>query len=288
MRTWRYVTASVLFSLFLATFMLAQPGSGKRGGGWGWGSAYGRMYDPNTVETVSGEVVKVEKFTPLRGMSGGIHVMLKTGPEEISVHLGPAWFFENQEQQIEVKDRLEVTGSRIAFEGKPAIIAREVKKGEDILVLRNEQGIPQWSGWRGGKNAGQPGWGRQHRGGRGQGQGKGQPAGHHYNLGTVESFSGKVLAVERVDSRKGNWKGLHLQVDTGKEKIAVHLGPEWYMGKHDIDIAAGDQLNITGSRVTEGENTYIIAGEIRKGEAVYTLRDEAGKPAWKGWRQGKF
>ena len=140
MRPWKFVAASVLFSLFLATFMLAQPGSGKRGGGWGSGSAYGRMYDPNTVETVSGEVVKVEKFTPLRGMSGGIHVMLKTGPEEISVHLGPAWFFENQEQQIEVKDHLEVTGSRITYEGKPAIIAREAERCQKVLQRLRELG----------------------------------------------------------------------------------------------------------------------------------------------------
>ena len=48
-------------------------GSGRHGsGGWGHGSQYGRMYDTNSVETISGEVVSVDTFTPMGGMSGGM------------------------------------------------------------------------------------------------------------------------------------------------------------------------------------------------------------------------
>jgi hypothetical protein len=43
---------------------------------------------------------------------------------------------------------VEVKGSRITFEGKPAIIAAEIKKGEETLKLRDENGFPVWSGWR--------------------------------------------------------------------------------------------------------------------------------------------
>lgn len=39
-------------------------------------------------------------------------------------------------------------GSRISFEGNPAIIAAEVKKGDEVLKLRDEKGVPFWSGWR--------------------------------------------------------------------------------------------------------------------------------------------
>jgi len=37
---------------------------------------------------------------------------------------------------------------RVAFDGKPAIIAAEVKKGDSTLVLRDSAGIPPWAGWR--------------------------------------------------------------------------------------------------------------------------------------------
>ncbi len=62
--------------------------------------------------------------------------------------MGPGWFIENQDIKIEPKDKVEVKGSRITFEGTPAIIAAEVKKGDDILILRDENGFPAWSGWR--------------------------------------------------------------------------------------------------------------------------------------------
>ncbi len=43
---------------------------------------------------------------------------------------------------------MKVRGSRITFKGKPAIITAEVKKGDQILRLRDENGFPVWSGWR--------------------------------------------------------------------------------------------------------------------------------------------
>ncbi|HWP92104.1 MAG TPA: DNA-binding protein [Thermodesulfobacteriota bacterium] len=134
---------------FIASEPFAQPGKGWRGsGGWGMGSQYNKMYNPKTVETISGEVVSVDKITPMKGMSYGIHLTLKTEKETISVHLGPGWFIERQDIKIEPKDKIEVTGSRITFEGKPAIIAAEVKKGDEILKLRDENGVPVWAGWR--------------------------------------------------------------------------------------------------------------------------------------------
>lgn len=120
----------------------------KGSGGWGPGTRYSRMYDPKTVETISGEVVSVDKITPIKGMYYGVHLMLKTEKETISVHLGPGWFIESQDVKIEPKDKIEVKGSRITYKGKPAIIAAEVKKGEEILQLRDDTGIPVWAGWK--------------------------------------------------------------------------------------------------------------------------------------------
>jgi len=81
-------------------------------------------------------------------MSYGIHLIVKAGQETVSVHLGPAWYIENQDIKIVPKDKIEVKGSRITFQGKPAIIAAMVKKGAETLELWNENGFPVWSGWR--------------------------------------------------------------------------------------------------------------------------------------------
>jgi len=118
------------------------------GGGGGPGTPYARLYNPQSVETITGEVVSVERITPLKGMSYGIHMMVKTDKGTISVHLGPAWYIENQEVKIAPGDRVEVKGSRITFQDKPALIAAKVKKGNQVLTLRDGNGVPVWSGWR--------------------------------------------------------------------------------------------------------------------------------------------
>jgi hypothetical protein len=117
--------------------------------GWGRGGAYQRLYDPETVKTISGEVTKVEYFTPEKGMGQGVHIQVKTEDETLPVHLGPRWFLDEQEILIEKGDQIKVKGSLITFKEKPALIAAEVEKGEDILRLRDNEGFPQWAGWRG-------------------------------------------------------------------------------------------------------------------------------------------
>jgi hypothetical protein len=85
---------------------------------------------------------------PRPGMSPGVHLLVDTGKERLSVHVGPEWYIERQDVPLEPGDAIEVKGSRITFEGKPALVAAEVRKGADVLRLRDEDGFPAWSGWR--------------------------------------------------------------------------------------------------------------------------------------------
>lgn len=146
----RTLVLTVVLSVLLSTSLIfAQPMRMWKGsGGWGMGSKYQGMYDTKTVETLSGEVIKVDKITPMKGMHYGVHVQLKTEKETLSVHLGPGWYIERLDTKIEKGDKIEVKGARATFAGKPAIIAAEVKKGDNILKLRDENGIPVWAGWR--------------------------------------------------------------------------------------------------------------------------------------------
>lgn len=137
---------TALLVVFTGSTVFSQSWQGS--GGWGMKGSYQRMYNPATVETIKGEVVAVEKVKPMNGMQYGIHLMVKTDKETIPVHLGPSWYIERQDTKIQKGDRIEVRGSRVTFDGKPAIIAEEVKKGDHVLVLRDSSGVPAWSGWR--------------------------------------------------------------------------------------------------------------------------------------------
>ena len=145
------VSGLMVLGLTAALMVVDTQAQGPRwrgGGGWGAGGPYGSLYDAKTIETLSGEVTQVEEITPQRGMGKGVHLTLRTEAETVSVHLGPLWYIERQDIQIAAGDKLRVTGSRIVHGGKPAIIAAEIHKGDDVLKLRDSEGIPMWAGWR--------------------------------------------------------------------------------------------------------------------------------------------
>jgi len=146
---WFIRLIAILALVLTTTVAWAQPGMGQgrgQGRGWGGGDPYSRMFDPKTVETLSGEVIRIDKFTPGRKMSYGVHFTLKTEKETIPVHLGPSWYLDKQTVTIAQGDKVEVTGSRITYQGQPTIIAGEVKKGGQILKLRDAAGVPAWAG----------------------------------------------------------------------------------------------------------------------------------------------
>jgi hypothetical protein len=270
-------------SFLYATDSFAQRGMGWRGG-WGRGNPYCGMYNQEAAEKISGEVVSVDKI--VRGKEGfyGIHLTVKTDKETVAVHLGPGWYIENQDTKIETKDKVEITGSKIFYEGKPAIIAYEVKKGDDILALRDANGFPAWSGSRrlsdnqppkrqGMKWKGSGGWGPKAN------------YGMMYNPETVETISGEISNVDKITPGKGMSYGIHVILKTDGTTLPIHLGPGWYIENQDITIEQNDKVEVTGSRITFEGKPAIIAAKIKKGDEVLILRDENGFPVWSGWRR---
>jgi len=136
-----------------ALLAFAEPAAAQRGpgsgGGRAAGSPYGRQYNPQTVENVAGEITAVEKTAAPGGSYRGVHVVLKTDKgETLPVHLGPEWYLEKQTVTLKQGDKVQVRGSRIVFQNKPAVIAAEVTKDGKTLRLRDANGVPAWAGWR--------------------------------------------------------------------------------------------------------------------------------------------
>jgi hypothetical protein len=139
----RTVFRALITALVLAigTGAGAQPRTGERGPG-----VRGHVYDPKTVETVAGDVVSVSRADGA-GSGGGVHLVLRTDSgATLSVRLGPAWYVDKQAMKIAAGDRVEVKGSRVGAGGESAIVAAEVRKGQDRMLLRDAAGVPAWSG----------------------------------------------------------------------------------------------------------------------------------------------
>ncbi len=151
MKRIRAAAIAVCVSVFAVGTALAQAGKGPQDGPCGGG----RVFNPQTVETLRGTVASVEKIhgqgcgQGRRGRGGkgyGVHLTLKTSDGEIPVHVGPNWFLDQQNLTIAQGDDLEVTGSRVEFQGAPVIIAAQIKKGDQTVRLREDSGIPVWAG----------------------------------------------------------------------------------------------------------------------------------------------
>ncbi|MFI5394336.1 MAG: DNA-binding protein [Candidatus Binatia bacterium] len=143
--------AKEITALALSITLCAASSSFAQGAMGGRPGRGGGLYNPKTVETVSGEVVSVEEIHGKgwgggRGGGYGVHLILKSDQEEIAVHIGPSWYLDKHGLSIAPGNRIEVRGSRITFQGKPAIIAAEVKKGDQSLKLRDDDGLPAWRG----------------------------------------------------------------------------------------------------------------------------------------------
>jgi len=105
------------------------------------------LYDPQTVTTVRGTVESLGIVRgPGRRQLPATSVNLKTDQGTIPVHLGPAWYLNQQQVALEPGQTLEVTGSLVTLQGQPTIIARAIKVGEKTVQLRDEQGLPLWRG----------------------------------------------------------------------------------------------------------------------------------------------
>jgi hypothetical protein len=42
-------------------------------------------------------------------------------------------------------DTIQIIGSKITMMGRTVVIAREVRKDDQVLTLRDEKGVPVWS-----------------------------------------------------------------------------------------------------------------------------------------------
>lgn len=102
-------------------------------------------YDVAKEVTVKGVVEEVvDRTCPVSGGMGA-HLMLKLSDgSSIEVHLAPTKFVKSYELVFAKGDQVEVVGSRINFEGKDTILAKQVTRGQDSFVFRDDKGNKVW------------------------------------------------------------------------------------------------------------------------------------------------
>lgn len=98
-------------------------------------SLLGEIAIKGTVDDI--KLVDTGKKTALR-------LVVKTGTESIEVFLCPKSFLDDLGVSFAKGDQLEILGSKVRHDDLNEILARQIVKGNDTLVLRDKQGKPVW------------------------------------------------------------------------------------------------------------------------------------------------
>jgi sporulation protein YlmC with PRC-barrel domain len=113
---------------------------------WMEGSEYNSLFNPSAVETIHGTVQRVDTFrlegTPIEGLS--LQILTEDG-QTMTVHAGPHPYLERQNISFHPGDKVTITGSPANWNGREIVLASQIKVADKTLMLRDEQGKPQWN-----------------------------------------------------------------------------------------------------------------------------------------------
>lgn len=101
-------------------------------------------YDLHTETKIKATVEEV-KLPPKGSEKEAAHLLVKTGTDTFEVYLCPKSFLDDMGVSFSKGDEIALTGSKIKQGEADLVLAREVVKGTDTLVLRDDKGNPVWT-----------------------------------------------------------------------------------------------------------------------------------------------
>jgi hypothetical protein len=104
-------------------------------------------YDLHT-ETKMKATVEEVKLPPKGSEKEVAYLLVKIEADSVDVYLCPKSFFDDMGMSFSKGDEVALTGSKVKHGEADLVLAREVVKGNDTFVLRDEKGNPVWASQR--------------------------------------------------------------------------------------------------------------------------------------------
>jgi hypothetical protein len=228
---------------------------------------YSNLWDPNRIESVTGEIEALSSIRPGGpDMGQGVALRLRVREQEHArVHLGPSWFVDEELPDLKVGEEVTVMGSPVQLPQGEVLLAQEVQRGEHRVAVRARNGRPAWvGGWQN--------W---------DGWGPGSRYTRLYDPGTMRTVTGQVEATESASPLETMGQGLTITVRTQeREEVRAHVGPLWFMEQADAVVRPGDEVTLTGSMVEIRNRRVMMVQELQFGDRKLRLRQSDGMPTW--------
>jgi len=104
-------------------------------------------YDVRT-ETKMKATVEEVKLPPKGSEKEVAYLLVKSEADSVDVYLCPKSFFDDMGMSFNKGDEVALTGSKVKHGEADLVLAREVVRGSDTFVLRDEKGNPVWTSQR--------------------------------------------------------------------------------------------------------------------------------------------
>jgi hypothetical protein len=106
----------------------------------------GPKYDTSTEAKFKGTIEDLK--LPPKGKDKEIeYITIKSGTDTFEIYLCPKSFIDDMGVSFAKGDEIAFTGSKIKQGDADMVLAREVVKGTDTLILRDDKGTPVWN-WK--------------------------------------------------------------------------------------------------------------------------------------------
>jgi hypothetical protein len=100
-------------------------------------------YDLHT-ETKTKGVVDEVNFLPFGTRKDFTELIIKSGDDKVHIYVCPKPFQEEMGITFTKGDEIAVTGSKVKQDASDIILVRELIKGTDTLMFRDDKGNPVW------------------------------------------------------------------------------------------------------------------------------------------------
>jgi hypothetical protein len=101
-------------------------------------------YDATTETKAKGVVDEVTQFS-LANKRQITELTLKSGNDTLRIFVSPKSFQDDMGVSFSKGDQISLTGSKVKMEDEEVILGKEIVKGNDTLLLRDDKGNPVWN-----------------------------------------------------------------------------------------------------------------------------------------------
>ncbi len=103
-----------------------------------------RDFSVEKTRMIEGKITKVELENNGRYGSPGIHLIVNDGKSDLSIHMGPEYFFKNKGIIFKNGDTVKLSTFEGKFNEKVTFFASSMEVAGNVILIRDKNGDPEW------------------------------------------------------------------------------------------------------------------------------------------------